>query len=319
MKNLDAKDYAILRELDSDFRQSFTKIGKKVGLSKNSVALRFDKLKQLMLHNIVGINNDILGYTMVKVFYSLDFLNENIEKEIIKEIKKNKNILWAARFYGHYNFGIAILVENIDDLILQLNRFNQKFAKKINEKEIQIIYEQFYFRNNFIHKKPINKIYRIAKTNKKYTLSNIEKKILLAVRYNPRMNIIDISKKTKLAPKTISKNLKLLKNNKVITGYFMTLNPIKFGFNTFKLLIQVNNSKRNEEFEAYLSSLKNVKYITKMIGMWDYEVDCVYSSITDLQEQIELIKEKFPRLSKKIEIISFGKRIVTNKEDFLRH
>jgi hypothetical protein len=37
----------------------------------------------------------------------------------------------------------------------------------------------------------------------------------------------------------------------------------------------------------------------------------------DLQKQIEEIKEKFPNVLKKIAILNFGKRIATNKENFL--
>ena len=65
---IDKKDYEILRILDENFRSPFSHIAKRVGLSKNSVALRFHKLKDLMLHNTTGINNKLLGYNLVKVF-----------------------------------------------------------------------------------------------------------------------------------------------------------------------------------------------------------------------------------------------------------
>ena len=320
MKNnikLDTKDYQILRELDINFRQSFSKIGKKVRLSKNSVALHFNKLSQNMLHNVTGINNEILGYTMIKVFYTFDFYNDKTEREIINELKKHKNITWVAKFYGSYDICICLLVNNLDDLVSHLSKFNEKFSRKINQKEIQIIYEQFYFRNNFIHKEPINKIYEIHKTNKIISLTNIDKKIISQVRYNPRESIIDIARKTRLNQKTVSSRLRALEKNNVIMGYFMTLDSNKFGFNAFKLLFQVQNLKDSKKFESYLSSIKNMHYITKMLGLWDYEIDCVYFDMNDLQRQIELIKERFPNVLKKISILSFGKRIVTNKENFL--
>lgn len=317
-KKLDLKDYKILRELDTNFRQSFSEIGKKVGLSKNSVSLRFEKLKPYMLHNITGLDNEILGCTMVKVFYTFDFLNEKTEKEIANELKKHKNILWAARFYGSYDLCICLFVNNMDDLINQVSSFDKRFSNKINKKEIQIIFKQTFFRNNFVHEKPILKKYEIKKTDKKVKLINIEKRILLELRYNPRISLINLSEKTGLYPKTISNRIKSLEKNGVIMGYFMTLDPIKFNFNSFKLLFQVQNLKEDDKFESYLSSIKNIKYITKMLGLWDYELDCVYSTTMDLQKQIEEIKEKFPNVLKKIAILNFGKRIATNKENFLR-
>lgn len=314
---LDQKDYEILRELDIDFRQSFSQIGKKVRLSKNSVALRFDRLKNFMLHNIVGINNEILGYIEVKIYYSFNFYNDEMEKSIIHELKRHKNVLWAARYYGIYDLCVSFLVNNIENLLVQINDFSEKFSGKINQKDLQIVYKRYYFRYGFIHSKPINIFYEIDKSPKKIVLSETEKNILRAIRHAPRMNIVDVAFKAKITPKTAAAKLKELEKKKVINGYFMTLDPTKFGYNTFKLLLQVKNIKNKEEFEKYLASMKNVKYIVEMVGVWDYEIDFIDKNMTDLQEQIELIKEKFPNSIKKIGILSFGRRILTNTESFL--
>ncbi|MFH1501253.1 MAG: Lrp/AsnC family transcriptional regulator [archaeon] len=117
MDKLDKKDYEILRLLDKNFRMSFSQIAKKVKLSKNSVALRFKKLEKYLLHNTTGINYELLGYSMVKVFYTLDLYKEDFEKLIINEVKKHPSILWAARFYGKYNLCICLLVNDMNVLI----------------------------------------------------------------------------------------------------------------------------------------------------------------------------------------------------------
>ena len=97
----------------------------------------------------------------------------------------------------------------------------------------------------------------------------------------------------------------------------MSVNPEKFDYNRFKLLIKTQNSKNPEVFEKYLISIKNIKYLAKMLGLWDYEIDCSYKSIKDLHIQIEDLKEKFPDILKQIEILHFEKRIMTTKENFL--
>jgi len=313
---LDAKDYEILKELDSNFRQSFSKIAKKVGLSKNSVGLRFEKLKNYTLHNMVGLNNEIMGYTLVKVYYSFDFYNETIEKAIIEEVNKNKNILWAARYYGTYDIGIALMVRNIDEIISQVNSFDNRFAQKINRKDIQIIHRHFYFRYNFLHNKPLEWVSRIVYDQKEEKMNKLDKKIIHHILYNPRMSVVDMADLLKVSPKTISNRLEYLEKKGIIMGYFMTVDVSKFKHNTFKLLLQLQNPKQTKEFEDYISTLKNVKYMAKMLGMWDYELDFIYPNMTELQNQIEIIKEKFPNLIKKMEIMSFRKRVATNKKDF---
>ena len=137
------------------------------------------------------------------------------------------------------------------------------------------------------------------------------------MRNNLRMSIINVSKKTNISPKTISSILKKLEKNKVIAGYFMTLDNSKFGLSMFKILVQVHSTKQTEDFEKYLSSLKNIRHFRKMLGLWDYEIDLVYPNMEELHKQIDIIKQKFPEIFKKARFVSFGKRIVTNKESFL--
>jgi DNA-binding Lrp family transcriptional regulator len=317
MHKLDSKDYDILRELDKDFRQSFSKIGKSVKLSKNSISLRFDKLQEYMLHNTTGINNKKLGYTDVRVYYEFDFLNESTEKAIVKELKKYKHVSWAARFYGVYDLGIGFWIKELDQFIEEMGRFNEKFANKIISKEIQIGYKQYHYRYNFIHKEPINNFQKIESKEDFVELTKVEKSILKMVRLNPRINLVDISSETGYSLKTISDKLKLLKEKGIITGYFMTLDPIKFNHNTFKLLIQLRNEKFDRELEEYLGTLKNVKIIFKMSGSWDYEIDFIYPSIRELQNEIENLKQKFPMVVRKFAILSFSRRILTNEYGFL--
>jgi DNA-binding Lrp family transcriptional regulator len=316
MQKLDKKDYKILKELDENFRKSFSEIAKKVGLSKNSVSLRFEKLKPLISHSVVGINNEALGYKLVKVYYKLKSLDNKTEKKIATELKKHKNILWAAKFYGSFDLSIALLVENLDELIDHTNAFNKTFSKEIISKEIQIVTKQYFFRHNYLYENKPSKVYHISQTTKT-NLSETDKKILLTIGNSPRMNLVDIAAKTKLTTKTISSRLKHLEKTGVIMGYFMTLDNSKFNLDTFKLLIQINNSEKIKEFEDYLTSLKNIRHLRKFLGTWDYEIDCTHPHISDLQKEIEKMRQKFPGLFKKIEIVSFAKRIITNRNSFL--
>ncbi|MBS3155556.1 Lrp/AsnC family transcriptional regulator, partial [Candidatus Woesearchaeota archaeon] len=265
---MDLKDHQILKELDSNYRQSFSDIAKKVKLSKNSVILRYEKLKKYVLHNATGINNEILGYTTVKIFYTFDFYNEKLEKEIIDLVKNSKNIIWAARYYGSYDLCLFLFTNDLSTLITEINKFNKKFSDKIAKKEIQIIYKQYIFRNNFLYDQQVFKDYSLGKTEKIIEISKKEKEILKLLRYNPRISIIDISKKLNITEKTVSKLIKKMEKEFIITGYFMTVDTAKFGFSVFKLLLQVQKIKNQDEFENYIRSIKNVKYFTKMLGLW---------------------------------------------------
>ena len=253
---LDSKDYQILKILDEDFRTPFSKIAKKVQLSKNSVALRFDKLKEVTLHNLVGINNSLLGYTLIKVFYSFDFYDQALQEHIKKEFNNLSSCIWVAKIYGQYDVCIAFLVKEIHDFIEQDSQFNKIFASKINQKDIQIIHQEYYFRHNYLHQNPIIRTYKVTRNNQVYPLTHNEKNLILAFRYQPRTSLIELAKKTNMTTKTVAAKIKQLEKAGVITGYFMTLDPLQFGYQTYKLLLQMHNIPDVEAFEQYLRSSK---------------------------------------------------------------
>lgn len=314
---LDKKDIEILRVLDENFRIPFSKIAKKVGLSKNSVGLRFKKLTRLMLHNATGINNKILGYTLVKIFYAINSFDKEVEDKIINQLKKIRQVIYVARHYGHYNLEVAMFVRDFDELSSQINEFNKKIAKKMDDKEIEIVVKEFFFENKFLYENPSIKPGRIIVAGDKKEISKSDKKILSILRVNPRISILELAEKSSLNPKTVIKRMKDLESAGIVTGYFMTLDYSKFNLSTSKLLVQVSSLINEDIFEKYISSIRSVRHFSKMLGLWDYEIDMFYSSMIELQEQIELIKKNFPHQIKKIEIISHGKRILTNQERFL--
>ena len=87
----DTKDTKILAELDRNARQSNNQIGKKVGLSKEVVKYRVDKMieNKIIIRFHTVINYFKLGIVKFKLY--LRFVNANKEK--LEEIGfKNKEV-----------------------------------------------------------------------------------------------------------------------------------------------------------------------------------------------------------------------------------
>jgi len=316
---LDEKDLKILRELDINYRTPFTQIAKKVKLSKNAVIKRFEnKLRHLVSHASIGFNHEKIGYKMIKVYYSLNYYDEEIEKKIIEVVKDHQNIIWVARYYGPFDISIALLVKDFNQLMIHLNEFNESLLEVINNKRIELISKQFYFRHEYIHKNPTKKIQIYENYNgPNIKISKADKKIITSIINEPRKNIIQISEETGLNTKTVTSRIKDLEKKGIITGYFPTFNNTELKYDTFKLMIQIRGGKDSKKFEEYLMKIRNIKHIRKMIGYWDYEIDMIYQSNDELHKEIEEMKKAFPRLFKKIDIASFEKRIFTNKKEFL--
>ena len=314
---LDKKDMHILQLLDKNSRISFAAMSKIVGLSKNSVRLRFERLKGLMTHITTGINNKALGYTLVKIFYSIDSLDNKIEESIIRVLKKTRNVIYVARHYGHYNLEVALFVKDFDELSLQMAEFDKTISKKSSDKEIGIITKEFFFENRFLYDNQRIAPRKVIEIEPLHKLSKQDKRILSILRKDARISILELSQKSHLDTKTVIRHVKDLEIKGIIVGYFMGLDHSEFSLNISKLLVQTNNRIEEDKFEKQVCMTKNVRHFSKMIGLWDYEIDMFYSTMRELQEKIEDLKKLLPDQIRKIEIISHGKRILTNQEMFL--
>jgi predicted transcriptional regulator len=90
MEKLDVKDRKILYELDIDSRQSFSQLGKKVGLHKDVVAYRVKKLQEkgIIKNFYTEINNNKIGFSAVRLYLTYQNITPEIKKEIIDYLVK---------------------------------------------------------------------------------------------------------------------------------------------------------------------------------------------------------------------------------------
>ena len=70
MDKVDLKDRKILYELDLDARQSLTQIGKKVGLKKDVVSYRINRLQEegVIQNYWTAIDTFKLGYNVFRIY-----------------------------------------------------------------------------------------------------------------------------------------------------------------------------------------------------------------------------------------------------------
>jgi len=115
MEKLDLKDRKILYELDLDSRQSFSQLGKKVGLHKDVVAYRVKKLQEkgIIKDFSTEINGYKLGYSEVKFYLTYQNVTPEIKQEIIDYLVKNPYTDAVHSSEGQYDLVVISIVENI--------------------------------------------------------------------------------------------------------------------------------------------------------------------------------------------------------------
>jgi len=115
MEKLDVKDRKILYELDLDSRQSFARLGKKVGLHKDVVAYRVKKLleKGIIKNFYTEVNDYILGYSPVKFYLTYQNVTPAIKQEIIEYLVNNPHTNVVHSLEGQYDVCVIAEVGNI--------------------------------------------------------------------------------------------------------------------------------------------------------------------------------------------------------------
>lgn len=141
-EKIDDIDRKIITQISLNSRSTFTKIGKKLGLSYWTIAQRF---KKLILRDIIillkpRINFRKMGYSYYHLFIELD--NEKTRKEIISYYRMQKDCLMAMNHMGRYSLHLEFVLkkEAINELVMDLR---DRFGGSINGYELLLVYDEY--------------------------------------------------------------------------------------------------------------------------------------------------------------------------------
>ena len=140
MIKLDLKNRKLLYELDINSRQSFHELAKKIGLSKDSVIYRIEKLKNdgiiKRFHTIIDVGK--LGFISFRLYLKLRNSNPKKENELIEFLKKRGIVTWIVSIDGDYDIGIWILVKNISEMNQLWKSLLKKYSNNIEKRNLTI-------------------------------------------------------------------------------------------------------------------------------------------------------------------------------------
>ena len=123
VEKLDKKDLRILSQLDMNARQSLTALAKKVGLSREVVSYRLERLieKKIITGFYAIINTAKIGYLFVRLFVKLQNTDPEKEQEMLEWLMKHRSVGWVAEDAGVYDMGIVIWARSVVEAEQVLN------------------------------------------------------------------------------------------------------------------------------------------------------------------------------------------------------
>ncbi len=135
----DRYDRAILNELDIDARKQLSELSRKVGLSRDAIRNRINKMINAgVIEKFKPIYNPpSLGYPIINyVILSLHNSSSEKEKTFLAFLKNNKYVTYIASMIGKGDYILDIMAENPGHFERIFKEIRQKFPELIKDYEI---------------------------------------------------------------------------------------------------------------------------------------------------------------------------------------
>ncbi len=312
MIKLDRKNRKILYELDVDSRQPFKNIAKKVGLSKDAVIYRINKLQEAEIikgfHTV--IDNGKLGLIPFRLYLELQNTTPELEKEMIDFFKKQNEVIWLMSIDGEYSMGLATYVKSIKEMNLFWKRLLRKYRNYIARRWLTIYTRVAYYpRAFFIGKKQNLDEYICFTEPDEVNVTRLETDILKLLAQDARLPVIEIARKLLITPKTAAKKIRELEKKKIIVGYRTLFDLEKLGYQYFKVHISLKDldEKKEKQIKSYLKQHPNIVYDNEILGGFDLEIEIQVPTLNDLRTILDEMKGLFSGIIKNYTYMLFYK------------
>lgn len=295
--SLNNKDKKILFELSLNARISLTTLAKKTKLSKQVVAYRIKQLEQnkviLGYHAITNVY--MLGKTHYRIFIKYQNMNVEKEKEFMNYLMNHRDVVWIANFDGDLDLAILVWADNIRNFEKIYDEINEKYGIYFQEKNFSIATKIEYLKYKFLVNKNNESSLIFGDCFFNIKLDRLDMEILKELNLNGRMSLVELSNKFDSSPKVIKMRLDKLVKNKIIIGFNVKINHNLIGYTHRKVLLKLNDTSNPKirELSAYLKNNKNVIFLVKPIGEYDFEFELMTESHQEFHEIIKDFRTKF--------------------------
>lgn len=307
MYKIDKKDRLIINELNYNCRESNAKIGKTIGLSRDSVAYRIKNLeKEEIIENYtIEINYEELGYTAFSFAIKLQNISQETEQKIVNFLIKNKSVVFIEKTLSKYDLVFIILAKSLEQINEEMKSIRQFIGINLKYIDIGISLETFEFPTFlFDHKESPIKI----NNKKSYILDSKDKQILSELVKNSKITAVDLSVKIKLSVFAIADRIKKLYRQDIIHKFKAVINTEKLGYHKYTILINLFNSKVEQQLLDFCKAHKQIWEIDKSLGNYNYAIEVYAKNNEEFKQVVDEIMGTFSK-----SIIDYETLIVLKK------
>ncbi len=295
MIKIDLKDKKILNEIEMNARVSHAEIAKKVGLSKQVVKYRIERLeKEKVIQSYFAVIDIArLGYFPHIIYVKFIGLSTEKENQWIEQMNKHPAVMSLGKNAGNWDLTLVVKAKNNHELDEIYRQLTAGKTDKIKEKMVTTQIETTYFTETVF----FNKQGKEASANGKaqIKIDEIDEKIITILAKDCRISLVELAEKLKMSPNGIKERVKKLEENNIIAGYKTKINYELLGFLHFRVFIHVKKMSQEfyEQVKSFLKQKGNVESVTRCWGYADMDYRIHGKDVFEVYNQISELKDTF--------------------------
>jgi len=298
MERIDVKDRKILYYLSLDSRQSFQKIGKKVGLTKEVVSYRIKRLQELGI--IQNFYTDFIltpmGQTIyVRLYFNYQNINPSIKKEIIQHFVDTNEATVVASLEGNYDLMVIVICPDIYQIHPYLEHLLMTYGDYFKERYTAMYLIRNQYNPSFLLDSKTKKLEpHIHRLYQGISYDELDMNILKALDLNARIPITLLAEKLHSTVSVVHYRLKRLKKLGVILGFGVNINWDLIGYRFYHVEINLKQYQKRSEIIRYLMENPYFRSTHQLLGhASDLEVDLILENVTQLHEVMDTLSTQF--------------------------
>lgn len=300
MEKLDKLDWKILEILDWHGREPVSSIAKRVKANKDVVTYRIKKLEEagIIVRYYPVLDMHKLGYYTYRLYFELEEMDENKEKEFIHFLDKEINAGLIFRMDYPYRYGILLWTEsiyNIEKIIIKIKR---KLGKALLSYNHSIFCTFRVYPKDYLFDKEYHTTYRSLEPQEKVPYDKNDYQIAKELAKNARVSTVEVAKNLNIPQTTVSNKIKNLEKRGIIMGYRAEIDFIKLGYMNYFMEIYLETNENLPQIEAWVNSHKNTVWLQKIIGTCDIEVEVEVKDRVAFEALLNELREKFKNIRK---------------------
>jgi DNA-binding Lrp family transcriptional regulator len=298
-QNMDVKDKKLLFELDMGARQTNAQLSKKIGLSKQAIQYRIDRMKNRGI--IKGfypvINMNKLGYMYCRFFITLKDINSVKFKTITDDVAKDNRFFWIFTTHGICDFIMAMWSKTINDFRIAGEDLLSKHGQYIESLVLSIGSDVIHYQNRYLVGNKETKEIHIKETHERCLLDELDKSILRELCSDARIDIVSIASRLVVSSAVVAYRIKKMEASGLIAAYRTIFDHRKLGYTYYKLFVDVHNFTKADLqlIKEHAKLNTSTIYEVEAVGIPEVlDVEIMVASNTDLFKYIDDLRNAFP-------------------------